>query len=131
MVVDIIHILPTEKTPEFLLKPEGYIKIKGRGLILNETKIPEQIMNWTDSYLKHPAEITLVIIAFEYLNSYSTIILISLLRKLSKVTELNKKLVIQWYYEPDDFDLLERGEYVLSAIKNPIEFIATNSITGS
>jgi hypothetical protein len=128
MAIEKVHILPTDKSPEFLLNSDGYIKIKGRGLILNESKIPDQIMNWTDSYLKNPAKTTLVIIAFEYLNSFSTIILVSLLKKLSQVTDQGKKLVIHWYYEADDFDLLERGEYVLSAIKNPIEFIITDNI---
>lgn len=128
MALDIVHILPTDKSPEFLFNSDGFIKINGRGLILNETKIPEKIMNWTDSYLKNPAKTTLVIIAFEYLNSFSTIILVSLLRKLSKVTEQGKKLDIHWYYEADDIDILERGEYVLSAIKNPIEFIVTDNI---
>ena len=129
MGTDIVHILPTEKTPEFLLNSDGFIKIKGRGLMLNETKVPEKIMTWTDLYLKHPAKITHVIIAFEYLNSFSTIILVTLLKKLSQVTQQGKKLVIHWYYEPDDFDLLERGEYVLTAIKHPIEFICTDDIT--
>jgi hypothetical protein len=128
MAPDIVHILPTLKSPEFLFNSDGFIKINGRGLIMNETKIPEKIMNWTDSYLKNPAKTTLVIIAFEYLNSFSTIILVSLLRKLSQVTKQGKKLDIHWYYEADDIDILERGEYVLSAIKTPIEFIVTDNI---
>jgi hypothetical protein len=37
-------------------------------------------------------------------------------------------LVIHWYYEENDFDISERGEYVLSAINYPIEFIIIDNI---
>ncbi len=85
-------------------------------------------MNWVDEYLSNPAEITYVIIAFEYLNSFSTTILVSILRKLSQVILQSKKLVIQWYYDEDDEDILERGEYISSTFDIPIKFILTNNI---
>ena len=129
MVLEEVHILPTDKTPEILLDPNGNIKFKGRGLIVNNTEVPEEILNWIDEYLTNPAEITNVNIAFEYLNSFSTTILVTILKKLAQVDQQSKKLIIKWYYEGDDEDILERGEYVLSAINIPIEFILTDDIT--
>jgi hypothetical protein len=123
-----LHILPTDNTPDFLFNPEGTITIRGRGLFGNKTEATEQIMNWVDEYLSNPAEITYVIIAFEYLNSFSTTILVSILRKLSQVILQSKKLVIQWYYDEDDEDILERGEYISSTFDIPIKFILTNNI---
>ena len=123
-----VHILPTGNTPEFIFKHEGYIKIKGRGLFETNTEFFEQILNWFDEYLRNPAEITYVIFAFEYLNSSSTIIIVSILRKLSQVIRQSKKLVIQWYFEEDDDDILERGECISSTLDIPIEFIVTNNI---
>jgi hypothetical protein len=122
------HILPTDTTPEFLFTSEGTIKIKGRGLFGAKTEVPDQIMTWIDSYLRNPAEVTYVILAFEYLNSFSTTILLSIIRRLSKLILQKKKLTIQWYFEEDDDDILERGEYVSSTIDLPITFISTNSI---
>ena len=66
-----VHILPTDNSPEVYLNPDGIIKIKGRGMVVNKTRVPEQINDWLDEYLLNPAETTEVIIAFEYLNSYS------------------------------------------------------------
>jgi hypothetical protein len=123
-----IHILPTGNTPEFIFKHEGYIKIKGRGLFENNTEVTGQVLDWIDEYLRNPAEITHVILAFEYLNSSSTIIIVSILRKLSQAIRQLKKLVIQWYYEEDDDDILERGECISSTLDIPIEFIVTNNI---
>ena len=126
MIAGELHILPTNKTPEFLFRPDGMFKIIGRGLFGNRTKVTEQIMNWIDEYLSNPGEVTYVIISFEYLNSFSTTILVSILRKLSQVILQSKKLVIQWYYEEDDEDILERGEYISLTLDIPIEFIMTN-----
>jgi hypothetical protein len=123
-----IHILPTDNTPEFLFRPDGMIKIIGRGLIGNKSEVTEQIGVWIDEYVTKPAEITYVIIAFEYLNSFCTTILVSMLRKLSQVILQSGKLVIQWYYEEDDEDILERGEYISSTFDIPITFIKTNHI---
>jgi len=121
-----IHILPTDNTPEFLFSPDGILKIRGRGLYGNKTNEIEQIMNWIDEYLLNPAETTYVTIAFEYLNSFSTTVLVTILRKLSKVILKSDKLIIQWYYEEDDEDILERGEFISSTFNLPIEFIPTH-----
>ena len=126
--MDVVHILPTNKTPEILLNPEGIIKINGRAIDESKTEFPDQIMIWIDAYLLNPAESTEVIIALEYLNSFNSIILASVLRKLSQVNQQSKKLVIKWYIEEDDTDLLERGEYISSTFNIPIEFIMTDDI---
>jgi hypothetical protein len=128
MSLGALHILPTENTPEFLFSPDGMIRIKGRGLFQNKTEAIEQTMTWIDNYLDNPAEKTYVIIAFEYLNSFSTNILVSILRKLSKVILKSEQLVVQWYYEEDDEDIIERGEYIASTFNIPIVFILTKSL---
>jgi hypothetical protein len=85
-------------------------------------------MVWIDGYLLNPAESTKVIIALEYLNSFNSIILASVLKKLSLVNQQSKKLVVQWYIEEDDDDLLERGKFISETINIPIEFIMTDHI---
>src|SRR4030042_4610478 len=126
MVLAEVHILPTDRTPEVILNPEGIIKIKGRGLAVNKTEIPKQIINWLNTYINNPAEVTYVIIAYEYLNSFSTTVLVSILKRIIQVTLRSKKYVIQWYYEYDDIDILERGEYISSILNIPVEFIMTD-----
>ena len=130
MKIDDLHILPTDNTPEFLFSPDGMLKIRGRGLFQNKNEVIEQIMDWINEYLFNPAEITYVILEFEYLNSFNTTILVSFLRKLSQVILQSEKLVVQWYYEEDDEDILERGEYISSTLNIPITFIKTNHIAG-
>lgn len=121
--------MPTDINPELILDPEGIITIKGRFLVLNPTDVPVQIVSWIDMYLVNPAESTGVIIALEYLNSFGTKNLMSILKQLSKVTQQKKKIVIRWYYEEDDEDMIDRGEYISSVLDVPIEIIMTNSLS--
>jgi hypothetical protein len=130
MVINEVHILPTKTTPEILLNPKGIIKIKGRAIDESRDKAPEQVTNWIDAYLLNPAELTKVIIALEFLNSFNTLVLTSTLRRISQVTQHRKKLFIHWYYEEDDVDIFERGEYISSTINVPIDFIITDNLDG-
>ena len=125
---DGIHILSTNQTPEFILNSKGIIKIRGRGLYCNKPELSEQIIDWLEGYLNNPAKTTYVTPAFEYLNSLSMSVIVSILRKLSQIILQSKKLVIQWYYEIDDESILDRGKYISSCCDIPIEFIQTNNV---
>jgi hypothetical protein len=118
-----LYIKPSSRTPEVLLDPDGIIKISGRGLSAHRTEVPGQILRWLDLYIANPAETTFVILAFEYLNSYNTTILVSVLRKIMAVRTKSNKLVVRWFYEHDDDDILERGQYIASVIDLPVEYI--------
>jgi hypothetical protein len=127
MKLDEIHILPSNNTPEVILNPAGSIRIKGRAIDESRTKFSDQLMNWIDSYLLSPADRTEVTIALEYLNSFNSIYLASILKKLASLNTF-KKLAIKWYIEEDDDDLLERAEYISTTFSIPIEFIKTDHI---
>ncbi len=124
-----VHILPTNTTPEYILDPDGTIKIKGRAIDESRRNAPEQINEWIDNYILDPAEKTNVTVALEFLNSFNTIILTNTLKKITQVIQSGKKLVIKWYYEEDDIDIFERGEYISSLIGIPIEFTAVDKIS--
>jgi hypothetical protein len=124
-----VHILPTKTTPEIFLSPKGIISIKGRAIDESRAKAPDQFINWIDEYLANPANSTEVNIALEFLNSFNTIILTSALKKIALVSQKGKKLTIRWYYEEDDVDLYERGEYISSVIDFPFEFTIVRRIS--
>lgn len=125
-----VHILPTNTTPEILLNPKGIIKIKGRLIDESRSKVPEQVSDWIDAYLLSPPESTEVTIALEFLNSFNTLVLTATLKKISQVVSQGKEIVIHWYYEEDDVDILERGEYISQTINVPIEFSISDNLAG-
>ena len=118
-----VHILPTCSTPEFRFSCDGVLKFSGRGLYKSREELNEKAISWINEYLKNPADITYVELSFEYLNSYSTIVLVSVLKKLSEVILKSKKLIINWCYEEDDEDMFERGEYISHTFRIPFTFI--------
>jgi len=116
-------IASTESTPKVVLDPEGVITIKGRSLNKNSEDIFRQIDSWLDIYLHDPAETTNVEIYFEYFNSVNSIIFNSILKKLSGLQLQNKKVIINWYYEEDDEDMLALGENISSVLNIPMNLI--------
>jgi len=124
-----LYIPPENKTPEVIFNPSGNLLIKGRAMVTTKPESYNQIMSWIDQYLENPAEMTYLIVALEYLNSFTTTILASLFLKISRVVIRNKKYSIQWYYEDGDDDMLERGQYISAAHKITIKFIPVGDIS--
>lgn len=121
------HIPPTDKTPEVIFTAYGTLSIKGRAMALNKTAPSEKLIDCIERYLKNPASTTTITIELKYLNSFGTQILVAIIRKISQVIKQGKILVIKWYYDEEDDDMLERGHHISEAFNIPIEFIPTRN----
>lgn len=119
MVIREKHIEATERTPEIILNPKGIITIKGRCMEENVPTCLKPIIEWFDDYGKNPAEVTSVDIYLEYINDFSSTILISLLKRFLYILGKNKRLTINWYFEDGDEDILEQGEYISLVLGKP------------
>jgi hypothetical protein len=117
------NIAPTNSTPGVSLDPDGTIIIKGRSMNKNAAEFYKQIESWIDIYVHNPADITCVDIYLEYFNGVNLTVFNSFLKKISKVRLKNKELVINWYYEEDDDDILAQGENISSVLDIPINFV--------
>jgi hypothetical protein len=116
-------IQPTKSTPEISLNPNGMIRIKGRSMIGNIIDFGRQVDDWIEKYLDNPADLTCVDFYLEYLNTNNLKFYISLLQKIETVKMKNKKLMVNWYYEEGDEDMIEKGEYISSVLDAPYNFI--------
>ena len=118
-----ISISATSKTPEISLNPEGIIQIRGRSLSGEVKELPPEVENWLENYLMDPCDVTLIEIKLEYIGGFKTSYYVDLLRKVKKVLDQGKKLVVRWYYEEGDEDILERGECFSLYLDLPFNFI--------
>jgi hypothetical protein len=119
-----IYIDGTNRTPFVSMDPSGTFRIRGRSIHENPSKFFEPIIKWVDLYLRTPRPTTVFDIELEYFNSGSSRYILDILRALMK-NKANNKLIVNWYYENGDEDLLERGQYyesILNAKFNFIEF---------
>jgi hypothetical protein len=117
-----LKISATKKSPEILLSPDGFIKIRGRSIHENSIDFFKPVEVWVNEYIKDPADVTCIDVNLEYFNSSSAKIIVNLLQKISYVQLKNKKFIINWYYEEGDEDILERGEYFSSVLNIPFNF---------
>lgn len=117
-----IYIDGTNRTPFVSLDPSGKFKIRGRSIHENPSKFFDPIIDWVTAYLREPRETTVFDIELEYFNSGSSRYILDILRLLME-DNFNKKLIINWYYEDGDDDLLERGQYYESILKTKFNFI--------
>jgi len=118
-------ISPTKNTPEVILDPKGIIKLTGRLIPENAEDYFSLIKEWIDEYFKNPAEITYVEVRLEYINSAGTKYLFDIIHRITNfhLKKNKKKFIINWYYENDDEDMLERGTFYSSSLDVPFNFI--------
>jgi len=119
-----IAIEGTTKTPEVRLNPEkGVIEIKGRSIPENSIEFYRPIIEWLDEYAKNPNKKTTVNVQLEYFNTSSSKCILDIFKKLESLKKARNEVMINWYYEEDDEDMLESGEDYESIIRVPFKMI--------
>ena len=118
-----IRIEKTNKTPLFILK-DGYIRLSGRSIPQNARQLYQICIDWVEQYVKNPSDHTNIDIYFEYIDTSSIRCVLDILSTISKnAHEKGNKVEINWYYEDDDDDSLDLGEYMNMHLKVPFNII--------
>jgi hypothetical protein len=116
----------TPKTPTVNLDPNsGKVEIKGRSIPENSIEFYKPIVDWLDSYAASPKSLTEVNIQLEYFNTSSSKCILDVFKKLEGIHKAGNDVVINWFYEEDDEDMLEAGEDYQSIIKIPFKMVET------
>ncbi len=119
-----LQIESTPSTPEIDFNPEsGVFQILGRSLPESVFKFYDPIMDWIDEYIEAPAEKTIFHFRMKYFNTASSKMFLRLLVKVRELVENDKNILIKWYYEEDDEDMIEAGEEYEDASELDFEFI--------
>lgn len=114
----------TAKTPTVRFDAEtGVIEIKGRSIPENSIEFYKPLVDWLDRYSKSPKSVTKVNIQLEYFNTSSSKCILDVFKKLETIHKANNEVIINWYYEEDDEDMLEAGEDYESIIRVPFKMI--------
>lgn len=102
----------TSKTPEVLLDSEqGSITLIGRSIPENSIEFYAPVMEWIEKYSIDTKPQTQFNIHLEYFNTSSSKCILDILKKLRNLDQAGKtKIVVNWYYDEDDEDMLEAGE---------------------
>jgi hypothetical protein len=112
-------IKETEKTPSVSLSINGNLKIEGRSIPEDAAKFFKPILDWTKEFTAPEIRID---IKLEYFNTSSSKFILEMLR-LIEGNPNNSNVLVNWFYEEGDLDVLESGQYFESIIGIPFKYI--------
>ncbi len=119
-----LSIEGTAKTPTIKFDAElGLIEIKGRSIPENSIEFYKPLVDWLEKYSKVAKPLTKVNVQLEYFNTSSSKCILDVFKKLEGIHKSNNEVIINWYYEEDDEDMLEAGEDYESIIRVPFKMI--------
>jgi len=114
----------TPKTPSIRFESDqGLIEIKGRSIPENSIEFYKPLVDWLEKYSETPGALTKVNIQLEYFNTSSSKCILDVFKKLEAIHKAKHEVIINWYYEEDDEDMLEAGEDYESIIRVPFKMI--------
>jgi hypothetical protein len=119
-----LAIMGTPKTPAVRSDSnQGLLEITGRSNPENTIEVFKPIVNWVEEYIQHPGEKTTINIQLEHFNTSSSKSLIGILKRLEILKKEGREVVVNWYYDADDEDILEAGENFESVVEIPFNMI--------
>ncbi|MBO7143090.1 MAG: DUF1987 domain-containing protein [Bacteroidales bacterium] len=123
--MDSINIEGTPKTPTISFDANtGVIEIKGRSIPENSIEFYKPLVDWLDKFADVAQGVVNVNIQLEYFNTSSSKCILDVFKKLENLQNKNRaEVVINWYYEEDDEDMLEAGEDYQSILKIPFNMV--------
>ena len=101
----------------------GYLLIKGRSIPENSIEFYKSLIEALKAYNETPQKTTKVDIQLEYFNTSSSKCILDVFKRLEKINAGDSEVVINWYYEADDEDMLEAGEDYQSITSIPFKMI--------
>lgn len=122
--MEAIIIDGTAKTPTVKFDAStGIMEIKGRSIPENSIEFYKPMVDWLEEYSKSSVAKTQVNVQLEYFNTSSSKCILDVFKKLEAINKGGSEVLINWYYEEDDEDMLEAGEDYESIIRVPFKMI--------
>jgi hypothetical protein len=100
----------------------GILNMEGSSYPENAIDFYKPITNWIEDFIKEVKKPITLNFKLNYLNTSSTKCILDIFEILEEYNEKNK-VVVNWYYEEDDEDILETGEEMGEDIEIPMNFI--------
>ena len=102
----------------------GTIEIKGRIISTSSLHTLDLVSEWLEEFAKMPFKPTTINIQLEYFSNDYASRLLSIFHILNSIYKNNKQLVINWYYEEGDKEMLEAGGIFSKLCDVPFKMIA-------
>ena len=115
----------TPKTPSIEFDhAQGLLEIKGRSNPENTMDFYRPLVAWVDEYAQNPPQRTIVNIHLEHFNTSSSKSILEVFKALDPIKQSEKEVVVNWFYEDDDEDIMEAGENYEAITGLPFRMVA-------
>ncbi len=122
--MNILELSPSYYTPGIILdKDNGRLEISGRACPEDPILFYEPVFDWLDDYAEEPLEKTVFDFKLSYYNTATSKVLMMLLQRLEELSNDGYSVLIRWFYQSDDEDMLESGEDYSEMLDLNFEFI--------
>jgi glycosyltransferase involved in cell wall biosynthesis len=120
-----IIIKGEKKTPYINFDPDNrQLHFEGRSIPEDTIRFYEPILKWIENYVEYErSEPTDLHINLEYFNTSTSRYLFGIFKILESYHLKGNPVLIHWYYERDDFEMLESGEDYASILKIPFKMV--------
>jgi hypothetical protein len=121
------HIEPSADTPGVRFdKDDAVLEIFGRSLPENAYSFYEQFITWAESFEPSILSQNLVVrFRLDYFNSSSSRYILELMATLEKRYSDKKAVHIEWYVDPEDELMIEKGEEYGHLLEFPLKILYT------
>lgn len=122
--MDPLQIEATAATPTVNFDGiKGFFEIKGKSNPANTLEFYKTLYDFIDEYGKAPAALTDVHIQFDYFNTSTSKCILTAFQKFMAIFKAGNEVIINWYYEKGDDDMLEAGNDFQSVVRLPFKLV--------
>jgi len=115
----------TRQTPEINFDAaSGILKLDGRSIPENTFEFFTPVLNWLDEFASVAPSKVVAKINLEYFNTSSSKYILEILKRLKVLLNDGKEVLVEWYYEEDDEEMMETGEDYEDVSGLPFEIIS-------
>lgn len=119
----------TSKTPSISFDPDhGLFEIKGKSIPENSFGFYTPVLDFLDTYSSSPADRTVLNVKFEFFNTSSSNRIHALFKKFEKMYQDNSEVLIRWFCENGDDNMLEAGEDFKTILHVPFEIVEVEKL---
>jgi hypothetical protein len=129
MPMDTLFIPATKTTPQVdFNSATNVFELKGRSIPADAMMFYQPLERWCESYAANSTQTSIAVdVKLDHLNTGSVRTLLSALSKLLKARDRGVKVQINWYYDVEDEDMMDKGEEISLILDHPFKYIAVRS----
>lgn len=109
--MDNLNIEGTKQTPKIIFNSNtGILEISGRSIPENTFEFFNPVLTWLEEYASIAPDDTIINVSLEYFNTSSSKYILEIFKRLKSIINDGKNVIVKWYYEEDDEEMMETGE---------------------